>query len=229
MQTQIIILAAGQGRRMNNDDMPKVLLPLGGKPVILHLLEELESLEAGKNPVIVVGYKSSAVEKALGKKYTYVLQRDQRGTAHAVGCAEKQITAKNVLVLYGDVPFIRASSLEQLMRLHEKEKAAMTMFTTRVPNFTGSNSAFLHFGRIIRDRFGNIAKITEYKDATDEEKQILEVNPGIYIFKSDWLWDHIGDIKPTNAQNEYYLTDIVEVAIQEEVSVCCCPSVVKKF
>ncbi len=99
----------------------------------------------------------------------------------------------------------------------------MSMFTTRVPNFDGSNNAFLHFGRIIRDQFGNIAKITEYKDATDAEKQLLEVNPGIYIFRSDWLWNHIGEIKPTNAQNEYYLTDIVEVAIQEEVPVHSLP------
>jgi len=109
------------------------------------------------------------------------------------------------------------------MRLHESEKADMSMFAMRVPNFDGSNSAFLHFGRIIRDLFGNIAKITEYKDATDEEKQILEVNPGIYMFRSNWLWDHIGEINPTNAQNEYYLTDIVEIAIQEQVLVHSLP------
>lgn len=222
-QTQIIILAAGKGKRMDNQELPKVLLPLGGKPIISHLLKELAKLEEGKRPVTVVGYKSTNVKEALGKNYTYAVQRDQLGTGHAVWCAEKQISAKNVLVLYGDMPFIKAASLRKLMQLHSSAKSTITMFTTRVPNFEKRYASFVNFGRIIRDRFDNIIKITEYKDATDEERAIREVNPGIYMFRSDWLWSHIDQIGSNNIKGEYYLTDIVEVAIREETAIYSLP------
>src|SRR6185503_15381992 len=102
MDTQIVILAAGKGRRMGKKEMPKVLIPLRGKPVISYLLEEVVKLKDLPPPVVVVGHKSTAVKDTLGKSYRYSLQRDQMGTAHAVWAAQPQISAKNVLVLYGD-------------------------------------------------------------------------------------------------------------------------------
>src|SRR5688500_15878157 len=126
MDTQIVILAAGKGRRMGTVEVPKVLIPLKGKPVISYLLAEVAKLRDLSPPVIVVGHKSTAVKDALGKGYRYALQRDQRGTAHAVWSAQPQITAKNVLVLSGDIPFVKASSLKKLMHLHDSQQAVIS-------------------------------------------------------------------------------------------------------
>ena len=223
MQNQIVILAAGKGKRMGKLDLPKVLVPLQGQPLISHLLDELKPLKASMHPIIVIGYMHGRVKEVLGKEYDYVLQREQLGTAHAVWTAREKIKAKNVLVLYGDTPFIKRKSLEKLMRLHEQQEAIISMFTTRVPNFAGKFASFLDYGRIIRDEFGNIIKITEYKDASPEVRKIKELNPGIYMFNTQWLWDNIDRIQTDNVQQEFYLTDIVEVAINEDQSILSLP------
>jgi bifunctional N-acetylglucosamine-1-phosphate-uridyltransferase/glucosamine-1-phosphate-acetyltransferase GlmU-like protein len=105
------------------------------------------------------------------------------------------------------------------MRLHRDKKAKLSMFTSVAPSFSGEFESLNNFGRIIRDFSGKIIKITEFKDATEKEREIKEVNPGIYMFDTKWLWENIGKIKNKNAQGEYYLTDIVEVAIQTGVPV----------
>ncbi len=215
MDTQIVILAAGKGKRMGQKEVPKVLIPLKGKPVISYLLTQVAKLKDLPPPVVVVGHRSTAVKDALGKSYRYALQRDQRGTAHAVWSAESAITAKNVLVLYGDTPFITASSMNKLIRLHNAGTAVISMFTAFVPNYDGIYKNFFHFGRIIRNKFKEIAKIQEFTDATEEEKAIREINPGIYMFNTAWLWENIDKIDDKNSQNEFYLTDIVEIAIAE--------------
>jgi bifunctional UDP-N-acetylglucosamine pyrophosphorylase/glucosamine-1-phosphate N-acetyltransferase len=212
MRNQIVILAAGKGTRMGQNDMPKVLVMLKQKPIILYLLGELEKINQLAKPVVVVGYKYNQVKSVLGEGFTYAFQDQQLGTAHAVMCAERQVTADNILVLYGDMPFIKAESLKKLMRLHHEQKSNLSMFTSVVNNFE-KHASLNGFGRIIRDVYGNIIKITEYKDASGEERKIREVNPGIYMFNSKWLWDNIAKISDKNAQREYYLTDIVEVAI----------------
>ncbi len=214
MQTQIVILAAGKGRRMNNLDLPKVLFPLHGKPLILPLLEQVKKISPHP-PVIVVGFKRGEVMEALGPEYTYAFQKEQLGTAHAVWCAKPKISSKNILVLYGDMPFMKASSMEKLIKFHLDKKPMISMFTSFVPNFKGPRASLDNYGRIIRDHYGNIVKITEYKDATEEERKIKEVNPGIYVFNTEWLWSHIDLINNNNTQNEFYLTDIIEVAISE--------------
>jgi bifunctional N-acetylglucosamine-1-phosphate-uridyltransferase/glucosamine-1-phosphate-acetyltransferase GlmU-like protein len=116
-------------------------------------------------------------------------------------------------VLYGDVPFVKASSLKKLMDLHYSQHAKVSMFTSHIPGFTGKYKPFESFGRIMRDRYGNIVKIKEFADAVPEERKIREVNPGIYLFNTSWLWNNIDQINNRNALHEFYLTDIVEVAI----------------
>lgn len=215
MKTQIVVLAAGKGKRMESADVPKVLIALHGKPIISYLLNELKKLKDLPSPVIVVGFKQEMVKDALGSEYAYATQEQQLGTAHAVWAARSKINADSVLVLYGDMPFIQANSLKKIVTLHKNQKAMLSMFTTHAPNFDGMYEGMNGFGRIIRDKYGNIVKITEFKDATDEEKRILEVNPGIYMFNTVWLWDNIDKIQNHNAQSEYYLTDMVELAIEQ--------------
>lgn len=211
MRNQIIILAAGKGTRMGNDN-PKVLVMLKNRPLILYLLAELEKINQLAKTVIVVGHKHTQVREVLGDGFTYAYQKRQLGTGHAVMAAESQIVGNNILVLYGDMPFITAESLKKLMRLHNEKDSKISMFTSAVNDFSEYPS-LIFFGRIIRDAHGNIVKITEFKDASMKEKDIREVNPGIYMFNSTWLYDNIHKLQNQNAQGEFYLTDMVEIAI----------------
>lgn len=219
MQNQIVILAAGKGKRMNSSDMPKVLVPLKGKPVILYLLDQVNQLTQLIKPVIVVGFMKEKVREFLGDAYLYATQEKQLGTAHAVMAAKEKVNAENILVLYGDMPFVSANSLRKLLHLHRQSGNNLSMFTSIVENFEGVFGALKSYGRIIRDKSGEIVKITEYKDATEEERERKEVNPGIYCFKTSWLWDKLEKIENHNSQGEYYLTDLVEIAIKEGLKI----------
>lgn len=215
MSRQIVILAGGKGTRMGTV-MPKVLIPLHDRPVVEHLLEQVKKVPNSSTPVIVVGYEHGQVEKALGPNYIYALQEPQLGTGHAVQVAQPYITADHVLVLYGDMPLTTSESMVKLFELHEHSGGAVSMFTTTVPDFEDVYEHFLGFGRIIREHnHHQITKITEYKDATEEERQIREVNPGIYIFNTNWLWPSLKRVSNNNAQGEYYLTDLIELAIKD--------------
>jgi len=194
--------------------LPKVLVMLKNKPLILYLLDEIDKINQIAKPVIVVGHMYNMVRTVLGNDYLYAIQDRQLGTAHALLAAKHKVTGKNILVLYGDHPFIKASSLQKLMRLHHSKEANISMFTTAVPNFNGINKNFEHYGRIIRNSKKAIARIVEYKDASVGQRKIKELNPGMYMFNTAWLWKHMGKIKNQNEQAEYYLTDIVEVAIE---------------
>lgn len=216
LKDQFVILAAGKGTRLNYENLPKVLAPFKGRPLISHLLLQIEQIIKNQKPVIVVGHMAEKVKAALGERYDYAYQENQLGTGHAVKIALDQIRAQNVLVLYGDMPFITEGSIRKIIRLHHDQSAALTMFTTKVPSFEGEFAGFLHFGRIVRNFKGEIIKITEFKDASESEKQIKEVNPGIYMFKTKWLKANIKKIKNKNAQKEYYLTDLVEIAIAQK-------------
>ncbi len=219
MSQQIVILAAGKGTRMGAD-VPKVLLPLGDKPVISRLLDEVENVPQDTAPIIVVGFKKELVEETLGDKYIYVQQFDQKGTAHAVLSAKPAVTSENFIVLYGDMPFTTKESLAKLVELHNSisalgEPVKVSMFTCTLSSFNGDYEHFRGFGRIIRDENGDILKIVENKDCTPEQQEITEVNPGIYMFNSEWVWSKLEAIGSTNAQAEFYLTDIVELAIKD--------------
>ncbi|MCL5008885.1 MAG: NTP transferase domain-containing protein, partial [Patescibacteria group bacterium] len=192
---------------------PKVLAPLKGRPLISYILDEVKKLELELPPVVVVGFMQDKVRQELGAKYLYAFQEQQLGTGHAAAAAKSLVTAKNVVVLYGDMPFIRAESLKNLIQTQELTGDKLSMFTATVKNFDGPLGALEKYGRIIRNSSGDILKITEYKDCTAEEKQIKEVNPGVYCFDSQWLWANIGRIDKQNTQSEYYLTDMLEIAV----------------
>lgn len=216
IKDQFIILAAGQGTRLNHPNLPKVLVPFRGRPLISHLLSQIAKIAKNQKPVVVVGYLAEKVKKALGTRYEYALQEPQAGTAHAVRAAQKKTKAENILVLYGDMPFITEDSLRKLIRLHHKQQGVISMFTTEVEDFTKEFSGFLHFGRVIRNFKKEIIKITEYRDASDKDRQIKEINPGIYMFNAKWLWENIKKVKNKNVQHEYYLGDMVEIAILQK-------------
>ncbi len=219
MRNQIVILAAGMGKRMGNASVPKVLVMLKDKPMILHLLGQVEKINQLAKSVIVVGHMREKVEAILGEGFLYAHQKEQKGTAHAVMAARPKVSAENILVLYGDMPFITAESLKKLMHLHHDKQSILTMFTVVSPDFEGAYEALNGYGRIIRDGKNQVIKITEFKDATEKERQIKEVNPGIYMFNTGWLWSNIEKVKNNNAQNEFYLTDMIELAISQNVPV----------
>ncbi len=213
--TQIIILAGGQGKRMGGD-MPKVLILLKNRPLIEHLLDSVMPVARIK-PVVVVGFKGELVKQILGDKVIYATQTEQLGTGHAVMCAREKIPgmAKNIAVLYGDMPAISSDTIKNLLDLHVREDADLTMMTINVPHFNNEYAGFNGFGRVVRGADGKIIKITEVKDANDDEKKITELNPSLFCFKSDWLWGAIAQLKNNNVQKEYYLTDLVGLAISQ--------------
>lgn len=212
-----MILAAGKGTRMNSA-LPKVLVGLNGRPLIQHLLDNIKPAITEHHPVIVVGHQYELVQSYLGLNYIYAFQEGQFGTAHAVSAGLPKIEAENVLVLYGDMPFIKADTIIKLAKLHEDSESLFSMLTTTVPNFEKENNSFMGFGRIIRDSGNQLVKIQELLDASPQEKQIKEVNPGIYLFNTKWLREQIGEI-PKNKHGEHYLTDMVELAIKKGVNI----------
>ena len=215
MKNQFVILAAGKGTRMNNRQVPKVLTMLKNKPLVLYLLEEIEKVGQLIKPVVVVGYMHKQVEAVLGDGFLYALQEKQLGTAHAVMAARKKVKADNILVLYGDMPFIKADSLKELITMHFKTGSKISMLTAQVEDYGGIYESLEHYGRIIREPVEhNIVDIVEFKDANPAQREIKEINPGIYMFNTQWLWNNLEKIQNHNAQAEYYLTDIAKVAIE---------------
>lgn len=209
---EIIILAGGKGTRMGGD-MPKVLTNVGGRPLVSYLLDAVAKVHTHE-PIIVVGYQSEKVMEVLGSTRRYAVQKEQKGTGHAVRVALGHIRpeAKHVIVLYGDQPLINSDTIQAIYRQHKVNSSPLTLATVSVPDFGEWRGAFFDFGRIIRDASGSIIKITEKKDATDVEKKISEVNPSYFCFDANWLREKIGQITTNNAQGEYYLTDLVSLA-----------------
>jgi bifunctional UDP-N-acetylglucosamine pyrophosphorylase / glucosamine-1-phosphate N-acetyltransferase len=210
-KVKIVILAAGKGVRMKSK-LPKVLVPLGGKHMIKHLLEAVDNAGIGGKPVIVVGYKKELVMKELGDKYEYVVQDEQLGTGNAVHSAENACAgAEVVIVLSGDQPFIKTETLKNLLAKHISSGAKITITTTMVPNFEDWYQAFWQYGRIIR--FDDKIIDKEFKDASIAEKKIKELNVSCYAFEATWLWKNIRLLdKNLNSQKELYLTDLWQFA-----------------
>jgi bifunctional UDP-N-acetylglucosamine pyrophosphorylase/glucosamine-1-phosphate N-acetyltransferase len=212
----VVILAAGEGKRMGGD-VPKPLVELHGKPLIAHLLQSVKAADVTEKPVIVVGQKKETVIKTLGPEYDYVVQEEQLGTGHAVQAAEALLKGRggSVLVLYADHPFVSPATIRALVATQERAGGVLTMATCTVPDFNEWRASFISFARITRSENGAVERIVEYKDASDAEKEIREVNPGYYVFSSAWLWEHLAKVENENAQGEYYLTDLIAMARNE--------------
>jgi len=211
---QIIILAAGKGTRMNSE-LPKALLPIKGRPMISYLLRAIDESGVCDHPAIVVGYESRKVKEVLGDDYIYVHQDVQHGTGHAVECTKEMLegNSEHVLVLYADQPFIKPETIHHILEVHEKKGSVMTMATIKVDDFSDWRAPFDHFGRVKRDEKGNVERIVEFKDTTEEDKKIMEFSPTYFCFHAEWLWNHITRLENKNAQEEYYLTDLLEMVI----------------
>lgn len=218
----IIILAAGHGKRMQSE-LPKVLVPLHGRPLVTHVLESIKNSGIDTTPVIVVGQHKELVMQTLGDQYKYAIQEEQKGTGHAVMSAQKALPVgtKNVMVLYGDHPFISTETIKRLIEKHLESGSKITMATVELPDFTEWRNVFYsNFGRVTRDSQGKIEKIIEFKDTkSDEEKNIKEVNPSYFCFEANWLWENLKKLNTDNAQKEYYLTDLVKIAMQEKIQI----------
>jgi UDP-N-acetylglucosamine diphosphorylase/glucosamine-1-phosphate N-acetyltransferase len=211
-QLHIGILAAGKGSRMESD-LPKVLHKLNGKSLIDYVLETASKL-IPESITLVVGFQKDLVKNHIqDDNINYVSQDQQLGTGHAALQMEHQLANQigHLLILYGDVPNIKSSSLSPIIDEHIKEDRNATVITATLDDPTG-------YGRIIRSENGGLLRIVEEKDCTADEKKIKEFNPGIYIFKIPQLFSELKRIESNNASNEYYLTDVIEL-IKENFSV----------
>lgn len=205
-QAAAIILAAGKSTRMKSE-LPKVLHPACGKPMVEHVLDAVRAAGVTKI-VVVVGHKADEVESALSHHddVSFALQSEQLGTGHAVAMAKEALKDFEgaTMVLAGDTPLLQGKSLANLLAVQRGESAACVVGTAETENNQG-------LGRIVRDEDGNFLRIVEQKDATDDELAITEINTGCFAFDTKALFDALDRIRPNNAQGEYYLTDCAEI------------------
>ena len=206
------ILAAGKGSRMEST-LPKVLHKLNGKSLIDYVLETASELKP-QSTTLVVGFEKDLVKShTKNYKVNYVSQDNQLGTGHAVLQMQNVLENRkgHLLILSGDVPNIKSASLFPIIRHHIKNNHSATVLTAIVSDSTG-------YGRIIRNINGDLLKIVEEKDCNNEQRNIKEINSGIFIFKISELFPQLKNIKSNNAQREYYLTDVMEL-IGEKMSI----------
>lgn len=223
----VVILAAGEGTRMKSTK-PKVLFPLCGRPMIEYVLDAAMALKPD-SIVVVVGHRGEQVIEAINQGWRqddqgshnilrFAWQREQRGTAHAVNCARDAVDPGNdVLVLCGDTPLVSPAMLQRFVQEHVREKADISIVTTEVDD-PGS------YGRIVRDHRGKVVRIVEASDASPETAGIREVNAGIYLARAATLFCLISDVRDENSKREFYLTDIIGLAVCRGLSVnayCC--------
>ena len=207
----VLVMAAGLGTRMKSQ-RAKVLHELGGAPLITHVVRTAQAL-GPKTILVVVGHQAEEVEQAVlaavGDLASFAVQAKQRGTGDAVESARSQLEKSDslVLVLSGDVPLIKLETLRKLIEHHQKAGADCSILSVRLENPTG-------YGRVIRDASGAFKKIVEQRDANDEERQVKEINSGIYCFDSNELFRALRSVEPANDQGEYYLTDVAEIILR---------------
>lgn len=199
-----LILAAGEGTRMKSK-LPKVSHKICGKPIVQHVIDTVKSMGID-DVIVVVGHKADQVKECINSDVKFVLQENQLGTGHAVMCSQDFIK-DNVgvtLLLYGDTPLVSKDTLSSLISYHDEHNLCCTILTADFDDPTG-------YGRIIRDGSGNVEKIVEHKDASEEERKVPEINSGMYCFSTQDLVDALKYVKNDNAQGEYYLTDVVGI------------------
>ena len=208
MNLAIVILAAGQGTRIKSD-LPKVLHPLAGRPLVIYAVETARALTDAR-PVLVVGRGADAVRETVGDHAVFVEQAEQLGTGHAVLQARDVLFGQNdlILVTYADIPLLTVETLRRLVERQQENPGPITLLT-----FTNDDPR--GFGRVMRDASGAVVQIVEDAMATPEQLAIPELNAGVYCFDADWLWAHVGRIPLSLPKREYYLTDLIEMAIVE--------------
>jgi bifunctional UDP-N-acetylglucosamine pyrophosphorylase/glucosamine-1-phosphate N-acetyltransferase len=201
---EVIVLAAGLGTRMKSQTI-KILHRAAGRPLIDYVLD-LASQISERPPVMVVGHQRQAVQEHVGNRARYAVQEQQLGTGHAVLQAVdllgRDIRGRKILVLSGDVPLTRPETLKRLIEEHQRSGNALTLLTMKL-----DDPAL--YGRIVRDNNGAVTRIVEAKDANEQQRQVREVNAGIYLFDGDSLSDNLRRLSTNNVQGEYYLTDLI--------------------
>ncbi|TDL95284.1 bifunctional UDP-N-acetylglucosamine diphosphorylase/glucosamine-1-phosphate N-acetyltransferase GlmU [Macrococcus carouselicus] len=212
MTRQAIILAAGKGTRMKSK-LYKVLHPVAGKPMVKHVLDNIR--EAGVTEIVtVVGHGAEKVKGLLGNESKFSMQEEQLGTAHAVSMAKEHLAGNSgtTVVICGDTPLISKETIEGLIAHHEQSGAKATILSAK------TNQPF-GYGRIVRDTHGNVIKIVEEKDASLKEKFINEVSSGTFCFDNEALFEKLALVKNENAQQEYYLPDVIQLLKADDAKV----------
>jgi len=205
MSLDIVILAAGQGTRMRSA-LPKVLHPVAGKSMLGHVIDTARALQP-RSIQVVIGHGADQVRQRLaGDDLKYVIQAEQLGTGHAVAQALPNLSSERVLILYGDVPLIEAETLQRLLQKVGPEQLALLTVVLDDPS---------GYGRIVRDERGEVQAIVEHKDASDEQKAIREGNTGILAVPGSRIGEWLGRLSNSNAQGEYYLTDVIAMAVAD--------------
>jgi bifunctional UDP-N-acetylglucosamine pyrophosphorylase/glucosamine-1-phosphate N-acetyltransferase len=209
----VVVLAAGQGKRMKST-LPKVLHPVCGRPMVLHVLDAARALDA-ERIVVVLGHGHEQVRPLLPPDVVVAIQEQQLGTGHAVLCAAEQLLPGPMVVLPGDTPLITGDALQAMVHEHFKNQVAATVLTMDLDDPTG-------YGRIVRDPDGSLARIVEHRDATPEQLALHEVNSSMYVLPVPEALDILRGVKSDNEQNEVYLTDVIAAlrAKGERVAAC---------
>lgn len=211
MKLKTLILAAGKGTRMKSD-MPKVIHKVNGIPMITKIIDTLSGLNPEEN-ILILGHKKEEVLKVVGENCDYVLQTEQLGTGHAVIQAKEKLEGYDgdVMILCGDTPLLRESTLKSLYEYHKESGAVTTILTSIYENPFG-------YGRIVKED-GLVKAIVEEKEASEEIKKIKEVNGGVYCFNSKELFKALDKIDNNNEKGEYYLTDVIGIQVSENKKV----------
>lgn len=219
-----VIMAAGQGKRMKNPDTAKVMHTLGGIPLVEHVVRLARDVGAERAIVVVGHQRQSVIDylSAVDPSIEFAVQAEQLGTGHAVRMAEPLLRdfEGDVLILSGDAPMTRSSTLRNALARHRESDAVVTVLTAMLPDPDG-------YGRVIRDDRGAVLRIVEHKDANEKERTVREINSGIYVFRRAELFDALARVTNDNAQGEYYLPDVF--AIFQDENRTMIPHVVKNF
>jgi len=208
VHTKVLILAAGKGTRMKSD-LAKVLHKVNGQPMVNHVLNMLKDVSPDEI-YLIIGHQADKVKEATQEhKIIYVEQKEQLGTGHAVMVVEPQLTNYEgiTIILCGDVPLLQAATVNKLREIHCANDLSATIVTTKLDDPK-------HYGRIIRNKENLVEKIVEYRDASETERTVNEINSGIYCFNTKDLFNALKQIKNKNDQKEYYLTDVIEILVK---------------
>lgn len=207
-----IILAAGRGTRMESD-LPKVLHEVAGKPMISTILDTFAKIEDIVENILVLGYAKEKIIAQVGEDIRYAVQDEQLGTGHAVKMAKDLMADFNgdTLIAYGDCPLLSARTIKALIKEHQKHNVVCTVLTAHLDNPTG-------YGRMVKKE-GYVSAIVEELDATAEQREIKEVNSGVYIVNNKMLFKALDNIKNDNVKKEYYLTDIIGYFVNNRLKV----------